>query len=74
MSNLNNDIKRLRNKLKIFEMEGSGQLMNDLLNLGVLPSFSSTDQVIRRLRAEYQKELDDLLARQEKLEQGKLDL
>jgi hypothetical protein len=71
-SNLTNEIKRVRNKLKIFEMEGSGQLMSDLLSLvGTKVHHAS---VISGLKAKLNKELEDLLSKQLKYKQSKLNL
>lgn len=78
---LTNEIKRLRNKLKIFDCEGITVFLGDFIDhlvdsgtidTGQLPEWKKED--IKNYKANLQKKLDDLLSQQQKVKQGKLNL
>jgi hypothetical protein len=67
--NLTNEIRRVKNKLKILEQEGSGQLLKDLLELKEQWPDQKED-LITTLKTLYHVSLTDLLRKQDKLEQA----
>lgn len=72
---MTNKARRLKNKLKIFEMECSGQLMDELINLTRNSTRNvSSETLINVLRSLYNKELEHEFEKGDKLEQLKMDL
>lgn len=81
MSNLTNDIKRVRAKLKVLEDSGSYPLLSTFLDFlkedgYMLCSHSDKDKIdiINRYKATLQNELDELLSKQQHFSQGKLQI
>jgi hypothetical protein len=72
---LTNEIKRLRKKLEIFDIEKSAEVMKDLIQLSTEYSDGADcHMIIRELKLKYQGELRELLSKQNNYKQGKLKL
>jgi hypothetical protein len=74
MSQLTNNIKRVKNKLKVLEMEGSSQVLNEAMNARLNARKGTNDEVIKLLKAMYESELKDLESEQDSFIQGKLEI
>jgi hypothetical protein len=73
--NLTNEIKRLRTKLKVFDIESSNQVMKDLIQFSEdYGDSADCFMIIKHLKSKYEKELEELISKQEKYKQGKLKL
>lgn len=79
-NNLTNEIRRVRAKLLLFEQPGCNLLLFDLIDdvtedakIGVYAT-PIKEEFVRRLKGKLERELESLLAQQEKYQQGKLNL
>jgi len=71
---INNDIRRLKTKLKLIEEEGFSWVVGDMLDYdgnGPL-SIEETERVVKNLKLYYLKQLEKLSPKEHK--QGKLDI
>jgi hypothetical protein len=76
MSNLTNDIKRARAKLKLFEEKGFTQIVNDVVsNLHGIdaPPVNKVVEAVNLTRAGYEKEIETMVEQQNKFVQSSIN-